>query len=178
MSGYLNLLMLGYLPWVIVDNLSKYVNIWIAIVIAIALITVPTIKSIKEKDFVSLVFVSGFLAYIISLLYNAHICELYSSNILLIVVVVAMLSVIIKKPFTIAYAKKTISADKWTNPLFIKINILISLLWSGIFLMEYIIKIIKLPNTSIISAALVILGIGISKHFPDYYKQKHIKKQN
>jgi len=139
MSGYLNLLMLGYLPWVIVDNLSKYVNIWIAIVIAIALITVPTIKSIKEKDFVSLVFVSGFLAYIISLLYNA---------------------------------------DKWTNPLFIKINILISLLWSGIFLMEYIIKIIKLPNTSIISAALVILGIGISKHFPDYYKQKHIKKQN
>lgn len=172
MSGYLNLFILGYLPWLIVDTLMSYLNPMMAVLIAVVIIAPFIYKAVKQHDYISLIFASGFLAYVINLLYHIFIFTLYAKNILLIVGMAALLSVILGKPFTIVYAKATVSSDKWQHPIFIKINSVISLVWSAIFLIEYLLKIINVPNYITINIILVVIGIKFSKKFPDYYINK------
>lgn len=172
MSGYFNLFILGYLPWLIVYTLSSYLNPIVAILIALVIIAPFIYKAVKQRDYISLIFVSCFLAYVINLLYHISIFTLYVKNILLIVGIAALLSVILGKPFTIVYAKAIVSSDKWQHPIFIKINSIISLVWSSIFLIEYLLKIINVPNYITINIILVVIGIKFSERFPDYYINK------
>ena len=47
--------------------------------------------------------------------------------------VIALISIVIGKPFTIQYAKEKVPADKWKTPLFIRINYLLSSFWLLMF---------------------------------------------
>lgn len=168
--SYLNLLILGYLPWVLIDYLSKYFRPIFAIVITLIIITIPIFKSIKLKDYVGLTFVTGVIAYAINKIYPIYFFTLYSKCITLIVSIVAILSVILHKPFTIVYATKIVSKDKWNNPIFIKINNIISLVWALIFLLEFLMRINSVSNW--VNIILVIIGLKFSKNFPNYYVKK------
>jgi all-trans-retinol 13,14-reductase len=172
MSGYWNLFILGYLPWLIVDALMGYLNPIVAVLISLVIIAPFTYKALKQQDYISLVFVSGFLAYVVSLLYHITIFTLYAKNILLIVGLSALGSVILGKPFTIVYAKATVSSDKWEHPIFIKINNIISSVWASIFLIEYLLTSINFPHYITINVLLVIIGFKFSNKFPDYYRKK------
>ncbi len=173
MRGYLNLLILGYLPWLIVDNLINYFSPIISILIALAIIAPFAYKTAKQQDYIGLVFTSGFLAYCANLLFHQAIFALYAKSTLLIVGLVALLTVIIRKPFTITYAKVTVSSDKWKHPTFIKINMIISLVWAIIFLSEYVLKILNVPYYTTFNILLVVIGFKFSSKFPDYYLQKN-----
>ncbi len=172
--GYLNLFVLGYLPWLIVNLLINYINPIAAVLISLMLISPFIYKAIKQHDYISVVFASGFLAYFLDMLFHLTIFEFYANNILLVVVIAALLSVVLKKPFTIIYAKSSISSDKWNHPIFIKINNIISLAWVSIFLIEYLLKLINVPYYVIINIILIIVGLKFSQKFPDYYRNKHM----
>lgn len=171
MRGYLNLFILGYLPWLIVDGLATYFTPLIAVLISLVIIVPFVYGAVKERDYISLVFVSGFLAYIINLLFHIAIFALYAKNILLIVGVLALLSVILGKPFTILYSKSKVSPEIWGHPIFIKINKIISLVWAGIFLTEYIFRMINLPHYPMTNIVLIVAGVVFSDIFPGFYRK-------
>ncbi len=172
MVGYLNLCILGYIPWVIVDVLIKYINIKVAVLISMLIIAPSICSAIKERDFIGLTFVTGFIAYVIHLVYKVAPLSWYSTSITLIVGMVALISIIVEKPFTITYAKIKVSPDKWSNPIFIKINIIISSVWTSIFLGEYISQLIHFPYYNVFNVVLIIGGFIFSDKFPSYYKKR------
>jgi putative sterol carrier protein len=78
------------------------------------------------------------------------------------------------EPFTYHYAKKGTPREFWDNPLFLRINRIITLAWSAIFA----VAIASSLYPSVVTRALIplglILGVGlpISLRFPDYYLKK------
>ncbi len=96
---------------------------------------------------------------------------------------IAWTSILIRKPFTIQYAREQVSQDKWQHPLFLKINYLLTTVWGLIFLIGIGLHIIRFYEPSfsgwvyeIISYAPSILGIWFTIWFPTWYKGKYIKE--
>ncbi|MGE2713202.1 hypothetical protein ACQI4L_04000 [Mycolicibacterium litorale] len=48
----------------------------------------------------------------------------------------AVITLLIRRPFTLAYAKDTAPPDIWEIPLFLRINYVISAVWAGAFLVS------------------------------------------
>jgi hypothetical protein len=48
----------------------------------------------------------------------------------------AIVTLLIRKPFTLAYAKDTTPREHWDDPLFLRINYVISAVWAGAFLVS------------------------------------------
>ena len=46
----------------------------------------------------------------------------------------AIITLLIRRPFTLAYAKDTTPEEHWDNPIFLRINYVISTAWAGAFL--------------------------------------------
>ncbi len=176
MLGYLNLVILGYLPWLIVEQLKGYFNPIIASLMSLVIVMPFIFRAIKQHDFISLLFILGFIVYAINLWYPLTVFTIYFKNILLIVGLTAMFSVIVGKPFSIIYAKETVSHEKWHHPIFIKINIIISLVWSGVFICEYLFKLMNLPYYIIINTVLIFFAAVFSNKYPDYYKNRILSK--
>jgi hypothetical protein len=51
----------------------------------------------------------------------------------------AIVTLLIRKPFTLAYAKDTTPREHWDEPLFLRINYAISAVWAGAFLVSAIV---------------------------------------
>lgn len=171
MFGYINLFILGYLPWLLMDILNKYISPTYSIIIICIIIAFPIFKSIKYKDLIGLTFSTGFIAYAINKIYFISLLGIYYKSISLVVAIMALISVIIGQPFTIVYAKATVSKEKWRHPIFIKINNIISLVWALIFFIEYLIRILNISNPNILNTIIVVFGLKFSKSFPNYYKK-------
>jgi len=77
-------------------------------------------------------------------------------------------------PFTYYYAKKSTPRDHWDNPIFIKINLIMTYVWAGIFAVSVILSL----HPSIVTRAFVpiglMLGFGLpfNRRFPDYYLKR------
>jgi hypothetical protein len=48
----------------------------------------------------------------------------------------AIVTLLIRRPFTLAYAKDTTPREQWDNPLFMRINYVISAVWAGAFVVS------------------------------------------
>ncbi len=170
MSGYISLLILGYFPWVMVEWLIKYIPPFDAVLLAWCIIVPTSYIEIKHKDYISIIFLSGFLAYCINLFWHIHFLEIYSDNISLAVATVALFSILVKKPFTLIYAKRQVDQNKWSSIYFIKLNLILSAMWVVIFFCEYFIgTLLNNTNGDIINVALIIIGYYISSKYPKYY---------
>jgi hypothetical protein len=51
----------------------------------------------------------------------------------------AITTLLIRKPFTLAYAKDTTPQEHWDSPLFLRINYVISAVWAGAFLFSAVV---------------------------------------
>lgn len=51
----------------------------------------------------------------------------------------ALVTLLIRKPFTLAYAKDTTPREHWDSPLFLRINYVISAVWAGAFLVSAVV---------------------------------------
>lgn len=51
----------------------------------------------------------------------------------------AIITLVIRKPFTLAYARDTTPREHWDTPLFLRINYAISAVWAGAFLVSAIV---------------------------------------
>ena len=77
-------------------------------------------------------------------------------------------------PFTYHYAKKYTPQDAWENPIFVKINRIMTYVWAGLFALCLVLSLYP----SLITRALIplglILGFGLpfNVRFPDFYLRR------
>jgi multimeric flavodoxin WrbA len=77
-------------------------------------------------------------------------------------------------PFTSHYAKKVAPEPVWNNPVFVRINLIMTYTWAGVFALAAVLSLYP----SVVSRALIplaiILGFGLpfNVRFPDFYLRR------
>lgn len=91
--------------------------------------------------------------------------------------VFAIVTLVIRRPFTLAYAKDTTPREHWDSPLFLKINYVISAVWAGAFLVSAVVgaygDAVLRDNDNfwtawILPLAAVIFAGTFTERYPDY----------
>ena len=176
-------ILLGFAPWIVYFLLigPKTSQIETAVIAAIITFLAVDLKALK-RGFILAWGTMLFLVFmlIVTFLFNHNwVTEhpwIISNGAL---GVIAFGSLIIKKPFTLQYAKLEVEKSKWSSPVFYRINFLLSLYWGLIFAFATLVHIVKLfhPEVSNIiysslSNGATILGIIITAKFPQWYRQR------
>jgi magnesium-transporting ATPase (P-type) len=103
-------------------------------------------------------------------LWSAELCNV-------IIAAIAGLSLAARKPFTLQYAKETTEREYWNSPLFLRINYVITAVWSAAFLLIAIVGYIgdgplhqpdNIWTAWIVQIALIVLAIKFTGWYPDY----------
>lgn len=91
--------------------------------------------------------------------------------------VFAIVTLLIRRPFTLAYAKDTTPREHWDSPLFLRINYMISAVWAGAFVVSAIAgaygDAVLRDNDNfwtawIVPLAALIFAGAFTKVYPDY----------
>jgi hypothetical protein len=89
----------------------------------------------------------------------------------------AIVTLLIRRPFTLAYAKDTTPREHWDSPLFLRINYVISAVWAGAFLVSAVVgaygDAVLRDNDNfwtawIVPLAAVIFAGSFTEFYPDY----------
>ncbi|SPF47685.1 Multimeric flavodoxin WrbA (modular protein) [Syntrophobacter sp. SbD1] len=77
-------------------------------------------------------------------------------------------------PFTLHYARKSTPPNLWENPIFVKINRIMTFTWAGIFAICIVSSLYPSAVACAIVPLAIIIGIGIpfNIRFPDYYLKR------
>ncbi len=106
------------------------------------------------------------------------------SNIAL--VIIAGFSMLIRRPFTLQYAREQVDRSMWDNPIFIHINYVITAFWTGAFLVGAIsgfVGDVFLDNSNnlwtgwIIQTGAIIVAIQFTEWYPDYGQARALERQ-
>lgn len=177
----------NFLPWILFFVLAggSQAQLDVAIIFA-ALASLFFERQGLRKGFVLswgtlIFFVFMFFAVVVAR--NAWVAKhawLFSNGAL---AAIAWVSVLIGKPFTIQYAKEMTSPDKWNNPVFIKINYILSMVWGTVFLAGMGLHVIKLIIPSftgwmfeLTTYIPSVFGIWFTTRFPAWYRDMQLSK--
>ncbi len=165
-------LTLTLLPWIVTDIISDYYINGSVIALGSVLYTSVLMlfikpKRLKEVTKLEALTLVTFAMY--GLTYNlmSDIFKMegkYMINIALILIF--LISALIRKPITEDYAKEAYNKRMVKTNLFKNINIKLTLLWAGIFLIQFIIKVSIAGPLSNVSQFLAIIGLIISYYYP------------
>ncbi|MGD9581542.1 MAG: hypothetical protein AB7V50_09225, partial [Vampirovibrionia bacterium] len=118
-------ILISFMPWILYGIISSYSYFYaiLAAFVASVIISAPNIKkkNLKILDIGSLAFfiVLFIIAVTPDLVELKHWTHTLSNTALCLIVVV---SIVIRKPFTIQYAKETVDPKYWETEGFIKTN--------------------------------------------------------
>lgn len=94
----------------------------------------------------------------------------------------AFATLAVKNPFTYQYAKEDWDKSYWSDPAFIRINMIITSVWAGIFTFNTLLGALSviLPAQELLLAAIVpnvgvVAGIIFSNRFPHYASRKSVQ---
>jgi hypothetical protein len=78
------------------------------------------------------------------------------------------------EPFTVRYAGKTAPPDVWENPIFLKINGIMTYTWAGFFAVCMVLTLHPSVLMKVVLPNLLVLGIGFpfNSLFPDFYLKR------
>ena len=78
------------------------------------------------------------------------------------------------EPFTCHYAKKSTPEENWDNPVFLKINRIMTFVWAGVFGFCTLVSLYPSVITRVVIPLSIILGCGLpfNLRFPDFYLKK------
>jgi hypothetical protein len=91
--------------------------------------------------------------------------------------VFAIVTLLIRRPFTLAYAKDTTPREHWDSPLFLRINYVISAVWAGAFLFSALVgaygDAVLRDNGNfwtawILPIGAIIFAVSFTEFYPDY----------
>ncbi len=89
----------------------------------------------------------------------------------------AIVTLVIRRPFTLAYAKDTTPKEHWDNPIFLRINYVISAAWAGVFLFSALVgaygDAVLRDNDNfwtawILPIGAIIFAVSFTEVYPDY----------
>lgn len=113
--------------------------------------------------------------------------ELWAGELVnLALVVFALGSILIRRPFTLEYAREQVSEEFWDNPLFIRTNYVITWAWAAAFGVSAVAGAIGdavLKDAGnfwtgwIIQIGAIVFAISFTQFYPDYGPNKAMQKQ-
>lgn len=174
--------LIGFLPWILFYLLPLHTLAQLKIgITALLIITIITnFQGLKRKFILPWCTVLFFaFVFLVLVIFNIQVMALYLGIITHIVLtLLAFGSLLIGMPFTIQYARLEVPKERWSNPVFIFINQILTAAWGISFLFNLILNIIYkicpysnialavLANTSTISAILFTVW------FPKWYRKR------
>lgn len=177
-------ILVSFIPWIFYWVLSGFGNILgiiIPFIISLILIT-PQIhkKEFNLMDITSVIYFT--IATIGTFTFNINIFINESGFIgYFVLFLMALISLIIKQPYTLQVSKKDYPEIYWKDKFFLAINNIITAFWVGIYLTNAVIFLfLSIPYTIIFSNILIFIGIIFSIFFPiiapAYFVIKEFKK--
>lgn len=90
----------------------------------------------------------------------------------------AWISLLIKKPFTLQYARQSVSAEIASSRIFLFINYILTSLWAILFtfMLAPIILHFSMINSIVLNVILLMIGVGITHVFPKWFADRLIEK--
>jgi len=174
----------SFIPWIlywVLCGMGSYAGIIIPLAISLFFI----IPQIRKRDF-NLMDVTSVLyfsiASAVTFTFNLNIFVEHSGFIgYFVLFLMALISLVIKQPFTFQVSKRDYPEVYWKDKSFLAINSLITIVWAGIFLSNAVIfLLLAKPFTVAFSNILIALGIAFSIVFPlkapAYFVSKEFKK--
>jgi hypothetical protein len=176
---------MGFAPWIAVSVVEGPGRVALAgalgAALAVAICVAGAAVGIRPKllDLAAIVFFAA-LAVVAALasagtqrwlgLWSAELCNV-------VIAAIAGLSLAVRKPFTLQYARETTEREYWNSPLFLRINYVITAVWSAAFLLIAVVGYIgdgplhqpdNIWTAWIIQIALIVLAIKFTGWYPDY----------
>lgn len=177
---------IGYLPWILFGLIAHH-NYQLAAEVALItsiLIIFPEFLRHKVK-----ILSTGSIIFFIGIFIIASIKELMPLEVWTSVMVttmlflIALISILIKKPFTIQYAKESVDEKYWETESFIKTNYIISIVWTTGFGLMAISALIGLYTPDLKETAfkwaplvITIILLTFTQWYPEYVKKKNSAK--
>jgi len=161
---------ISFIPWIVywvLSGIEEPIGIALGLVLSLILLTPQIIKKeINIFDSASFLYFSIALIgwYILNI--DAFI-EMSGFLGYFTMFLLAVVSVIIKRPYTLQVSKRDYPRAYWDNPEFIKVNTLITMLWSLIYISNaFLFQYSPKPLNVIITNILIVIGIILSIILP------------
>lgn len=175
----------SFIPWCLFFALDTYgtMELKIAIITALLTIIILNFKALQQKqlfDWGTFIFFI-FLGILVIGFNNTWFIlnAIFVANIALAIMV--WVSVIIKKPLTIQYAKLAVAKELWSTTIFYRTNNYVTICWGLILtitaILTYVQQLVwggQLWLSELIPTALFLLGIWFTFWFPEWYKHNVI----
>lgn len=97
--------------------------------------------------------------------------------------VFALTGLLVRRPFTMGYARDTVRPEYWDSPLFIRVNYILTAVWAGAFSFNTIVGAIgdavlhdgdNFWTGWIVQLAATFAAIAVTEFYPDYARAKHL----
>ncbi len=170
-------ILIGFLPWIVFFVLFQHKMMlasFIAPIILYLLYWKKNGKKPKLLEYGSCAFFVLFLGlfYLVPHSFLIQYAVLISNGFLALLI---LITILMKEPFTMSYAKEMTPPERWNTPQFIKINYILSWVWFFYFLFCAALDILKNYhglNTQIIAIGGLVAVIMFTRRFPKWYMQK------
>ena len=90
-------------------------------------------------------------------------------------------SIVLGTPFTLQYARQMVERELWENPFFIRVNVLMTGVWGGVFLINFLLDAIALRESggavqaiSLITYGVLGAGIVFTLWYPRHIQKKAV----
>src|SRR3989338_2759394 len=175
----------SFLPWILYSMFTGmgYFSMTIGIYVALGSTLIFDWKDLKVGFILTRCTFFYFFALLIFVsLYHSVWLEnnmwLVSNSML---AAIAFGSTLIKKPFTMQYAKQKVPEIHWNSPLFNEINYILTIIWGVIFLFTALTNYLHSDALKLHGALYFIvnnigwiIGAYVSKKFPEYWKKRKL----
>jgi hypothetical protein len=90
---------------------------------------------------------------------------------------IAVGSILVRRPFTLQYAREQVDPEAWNSPLFLRINYVISAVWAAVFVITAVVGYVgdgplhqpdNVWTNWIVQIALMILAVKFTEWYPDH----------
>jgi hypothetical protein len=170
-----------FLPWIVKSALTA-VSVPLALGVSLALSVIALWKDGYIIEWVTfLCFLVDGLCFVSCL--DSHVCSVISVFDTIALTFASWGSVCVHKPLTMHYARAMTPSKFWTDPLFFKVNSVMTTGLGAFFFLEMLAKVAKLLNPEALPYVLIscVFKVGLVLYiavFPKWYKQRVLKARN
>jgi hypothetical protein len=175
-------LLLAFLPWIsfLVIAHGGVLRLKIGLVVALILSVVMGVARLHR----GVILWAGLLFFVFSTLAVVAFDNMWTARHMGILAngmlaASTWLTVVLKRPFTLEYAREHVDPSLWTDPLFIKTNVVLTSLWGSIFTVNTILAWGKMEEFvlselayEIISYTLLVGTVVFTNWYPKHVRER------
>lgn len=184
LDGYLRSPLSGIAPWILFSVFSTPGRFEVAVCVALGLALLTLWFGHRRGLGVYALDVLGVLFFVVLAIVGVVVddtsiefLEVWAGEITNVVLAVFVLAtIVVRRPFTVSYAKKQTPEEFWDSPLFLKINYVISAVWAGAFVFNAVVglvgdAVLRDPDNFwtawVLQLAAIFFAINFTEYYPD-----------